>query len=451
MAATNRRVFLQTSAVSGAALALGAQARAASASEKVTVGLIGCGGRGAYLAGKFAGEKNVEIAAVCDVDSNRLSQRSSDLGKQTGKSPHTVDDMRRVLDDKNIDAVIVATPDHWHSPAAILACEAGKHVYVEKPCSHNIREGRLLVDAARRNDRVVQHGTQVRSTDMMIEAVQKLREGIIGDVLVVKAWNIQKRRSLNQEQGGKSARKKALQKQPSSQPPSELDYENWVGPATMIPYDKNKVHEGWHWWYHFGTGDMGNDGVHDIDYARWGLGVTTHPSKVVALGGLYVFNDGRDFPDTQQVTFEYPGDGKPGSKRMFIYEQRLWSTNYPHNVDSGVEFYGTNGQMFLSRRGKIQILGERNKRQDAQIAGEAQNAEKHIANFLDSVRNNRRPNGDIEYGHLSSSLCHLGNIATRLGRSLEFDPQQERFIDDDEANSLVARKYRDHWGKPAGV
>ncbi|TWU11645.1 putative oxidoreductase YdgJ [Symmachiella macrocystis] len=435
MPTTNRRTFLQGSVITGlGTMAMPTSTRAASAADKVTVGLIGCGGRGRYLSGLFANEKNVEVAYLCDVDQDRLARGRREI---SGKTPQAVNDMRRVLDDKTVDAVIVATPDHWHAPAAILACEAGKHVYVEKPCSHNIREGRLLVDAARRNKRIVQHGTQVRSTDMMIEAVQKLREGIIGDVLVVKAWNIQKRKSIGH---GKP-----------SEAPAGLDYDNWVGPAAMVPYQENRVHDGWHWWYDFGTGDMGNDGVHDIDYARWGLGVTTHPSKVTAVGGKYFFDDDQQFPDTQQVTFEYPGDGKPGNRRMFIYEQRLWSTNYPHNVDSGAEFYGTDGQLFLSRRGKIQVLGQRNRRTEVAVAPEPQNAEKHVADFLDSVRNERRPHGDIQHGHLSSSLCHLGNIATRLGRSLEFDPEHETFINDDEANALVSRPYRDHWGAPVGA
>ena len=220
----------------------------------------------------------------------------------------------------------------------------------------------------------------------------------------------------------------------------------------MIPFQSNRVHGGWHWWYHFGTGDMGNDGVHDIDYARWGLGVKTHPSTVSAIGGKYFFDDDQEFPDTQQVTFEYPGDGRPGSKRMLIYEQRLWSTNYPHNVDSGVEFYGTKGQMFLSRRGKIEIFGERNKRIEVEVAGEAQNAEKHVANYLHCVRTGERPNAEIEIGHLTTSLCHLGNLATRLGRSFRFNPETERIIDDKEADRLVSREYRpDHWGTPQGA
>jgi predicted dehydrogenase len=344
--------------------------------------------------------------------------------------------MRRVLDDPSLDAVIVTTPDHWHSPAAILACEAGKHVYVEKPISHNIREGRLLVEAAARNKVHVQHGTQSRSTQMMIDAVKLLREGIIGNVLVAKCWNIQKRGSIGR---GKDA-----------DPPAGFDYDTWVGPATMIPYRTNRVHNRWTWWYHFGTGDMGNDGVHDIDYTRWGLGVDTHPSKVSALGGKFANDDDQEFPDTQQVTFEYPGDGKPGNRKLFIYEQRLWSTNYPHNVDSGAEFYGTSGQMFLSRRGKIQVIDDKNKPVEIAVTPQPQDDVAHVRNSLAAIREGAKLNADALTGHLSTSLCHLGNISTRLGRSLDFDPATEQVIGDEEANRLVRREYREHWGRPKG-
>ena len=291
-----------------------------------------------------------------------------------------------------------------------------------------------MVEAAKRNNVIVQHGTQVRSTTMLIDAMKLLRDGIIGDVKVVKAWNIQRRGNIGHQQ--------------PSDPPDHLDYDLWVGPCEMIPYQNNLVNGGWHWLYHFGTGDMGNDGVHDIDYARWALGVETHPSKVTAVGGKYFFDDDQEFPDTQQVAFEYPGDGETGSQRILIYEQRLWSTNYPHNTDSGVEVYGTKGQMYLSRRGKIQVLGERNAKIDVDIAPEAQNAPKHVANFLDCVRTGKTPNADIDIGHLTSSLCHLGNIAVRLGRSFDFDPATESVPMDQEVNELLGRRYREHWGNP---
>lgn len=427
----DRRAFIGKSSAVVASVAAGRVLGADPAEKLVRVGLVGCGGRGSYLAGLFRANPNVQLTWLCDADSKRLEKAAAFADPNAKRTS----DLRDMMQDDSLDAVIVATPDHWHAPAAILACNAGKHVYVEKPCSHNIREGRLLVEAARRRQCIVQHGTQVRSTDMMIEAIARLREGIIGEVKVSKAWNIQRRGNIGR-------------RTPSEAPP-ELDYDTWVGPAPMIPYQSNRVHNGWHWWYHFGTGDMGNDGVHDIDYARWGLGVETHPSRVAASGGKYFFDDDQQFPDTQQVSFEYPGDGKPGSQKMLIYEQRLWSTSYPYNVDSGVEFYGTQGQMFLSRRGKIQVTGPRNQRIDVDIEPEAQNAEKHVANFLHCVRTGEQPHGDIEKGHLTTTLCHLGNLAVRVGRSLEFDPSAEKILNDEEANQLVSREYREHWGTPS--
>jgi predicted dehydrogenase len=428
--ANNRRTFLQLSAASLAASSFSGTARG-DASGKLAVGLIGCGGRGMYLQEVFNDVDDVEVTYVCDADQGRLAAAARQV---SGGSARPVKDMRTILDDKNVDAVIVATPDHWHSPAAILACQAGKHVYVEKPCSHNLREGRMLVEAARENNCVVQHGTQVRSTSTMIEAIEMLKDGVIGTVMVSKAWNIQRRGNIGHQSPG--------------DPPGTLDYDLWVGPATMIPYQQNRVQSGWHWWYHFGTGDMGNDGVHDIDYARWGLGVTTHPSRVAAVGGKFFFDDDQQFPDTQQVTFEYPGDGKVGQKRMLIYEQRLWSTNYPYNVDSGVEFYGTEGQMFLSRRGKVQILGDRNKKIAEDLPRVEQDAPAHVRDFVDAVRQGRASNAEIGIGHLTSSLCHLGNVATRLGRGFSLDPVSEQVLDDEEANRLMGRSYREHWGTP---
>ncbi len=432
----DRREFLElTSAGLLAASAIGTvQAAPKSANDKLVVGLIGCGGRGNHDAGLFRKTANVEVAYVSDVDDNRraAAAKSFDL-----PSNRAVTDLRRMLDDKSVDAVVIATPDHWHSIATIVACDAGKHVYVEKPISHNIREGRLLVDAAARNKTLVQHGTQSRSTSMMIEAVKLLRDGIIGNVMVAKCWNIQRRGSIGRGQ--------------DTAPPAGFDYDNWVGPATMIPYRTNRVHNRWTWWYHFGTGDMGNDGVHDIDYTRWGLGVDTHPTKVAALGGKFIHDDDQEFPDTQQVTFEYPGDGQPGNRKLFIYEQRLWSSNYPHNTDSGAEFYGTKGQMYLSRRGKLEVLSDRNQPVPVSVKPEAQNDVAHVQNFCDAIRTGAKLNADALTGHLSTSLCHLGNIATRLGRSLTFDPQKELFIGDEEANTLVRRPYRDHWAAPKNV
>ena len=431
MSGNSRREFIKhVSTGVATAAALGSGVSAQSADSKIRVGVIGCGGRGCDVAEKMAMVKDVSITHVCDANKVRLAEAAKQF--QVGEN-HAVADMRRILDDGSIDAVIVATPDHWHTPASILACDASKHVYVEKPCSHNVREGRLLIEAARRNQRIVQHGTQVRSTSMMQEAVDMLHDGIIGDVLVAKAWNIQRRRSIG--------------KQSPTQVPAELDYDLWTGPVPMLPFQVNRVTDGWHWWHHFGTGDMGNDGIHDLEYARWGLGVDTHPSLITAAGGKYFFDDDQEFPDTQYVTFEFTPES--GKRQTLIYEQRLWSTNYPHNTDSGAEFYGTKGQMYLSRRGKIQLLGERNKLINVDVDRREQDTDAHVADFIGSIRGNRRPNADIELGHMTATLCHLGNLATRLQHSLDFDPNTEEITNSDEAAALVTREYRDHWARPA--
>jgi predicted dehydrogenase len=433
----NRRGFLKRAAI-GVAVAGGLTDQRAhgakQAEDRIVLGLIGCGGRGIQDAANFQKTSNVELAYVCDVDEGRRLAAAKTLGLGARQA---VSDLRQILDDKAVDAVIVATPDHWHSPASILACDAGKHVYVEKPISHNIRESRLLVEAAARNKSLVQHGTQSRSTKMMIDAVKLLESGLIGEILVAKCWNVQRRGSIGR---GKFA-----------DPPAELDYDTWVGPAPMIPYRTNRVHNRWTPWYHFGAGDMGNDGVHDIDYTRWGLGVNRHPVKVSALGGKFRFDDDSEFPDTQQVTFEYAGEGSSSQRRLLIYEQRLWSTNYPHNVDSGAEFYGTKGQMFLSRRGKVEVRDEGNRRIDIEVKPEAQNDFAHVLNFVGAMRGAATLNADALTGHLSTALCHLGNLATRLGRSLAFNSDKEQIVGDDEANAMVCREYREHWGTPRGV
>lgn len=434
---SNRREFLKLASAGVAATAAftGGKALAArSANDKLVVGLIGCGGRGVHDAGLFQKTANVKLAYICDVDESR---RQSAAQKLEVDPANCVRDLREILDKKEVDAVIVATPDHWHSPAAILACDAGKHVYVEKPISHNIREGQLLVEASARNKTLVQHGTQVRSTPMMIEAVKLLRQGIIGDVLVAKCWNIQLRG--------------ALPPGIDTDPPAGFDYDTWVGPATMIPYRTNRVHNRWTMWHHFGAGEAGNDGIHDLDYARWGLGVDGHPSKISAQGGKYFTVDETQFPDTQQVSFEYAAGGTSGSQRMLIYEQRLWSTNYPHNCDSGAEFYGTKGQMFLSRRGKLQVVNGQSKPIDVRVETGPQNDVLHVKNLCDAIREGVPLNADARVGHLTASLTHLANIATRLGRSLEFNPLTEQIVGDAQANSLIRREYRDHWGTPRGA
>lgn len=434
MSQQDRRTFLKRTgtSVAGAATSTASLPSAAhGANERVAVGLIGCGGRGIQVARTIGSQNDAVVSYVCDPDSTRAAKAKDSTGAE-----HAVADLRRILDDKSIDAVVIAACDHWHAPAAILACEAGKHVYVEKPCSHSVHEGRLMIEAARRNKRVVQHGTQSRSKESTAAAVQMLREGVIGDVLVAKHINSQKRANIGHRE--------------PSPVPNHVDYDLWVGPAEWRPYQSNFVHYHWHWFYNFGTGDIGSDGVHGIDVARWGLGVETHPSFVAGYGSKLFFDDDQEFPDSYQMTFEYPGDGKVRSKRLLLYEQRIWSPYREDEAGTSTTFYGTEGMMKLTSSG-VKVFGPRNKsRELPDFPIDREGA--HQRNFLDAIRSGDSLNADIAVGHLSSTLCHLGNIVARTGRTIRFDPGTEQILGDDEANSLLRRKYRDnHWAKPVGA
>ncbi|MDZ4852212.1 MAG: Gfo/Idh/MocA family oxidoreductase [Pirellulaceae bacterium] len=403
---------------------------AAVAASRPVIGMIGCGGRSKNLLEGF--RKAAEIAWVCDPDQERL-----DRMQKLSNAPHQTSDLRRVLEDTSVNAVVIATPDHWHAPAAILACDAGKHVYVEKPCSHNVREGRMLIEAARRNNVVVQHGTQSRSNPLIVRAIELLREGAIGDVLMAKAWNVQRRKSIGHEQPTPS--------------PTTLDYDTWVGPAMWLPYQENRLHYNWHWWHNFGTGDLGNDGTHELDIARWGLGVEGLPTSVNAMGGKYNFDDDQEFPDTATCSFEWPGDGGVGSRKQLLFEMRLWSTSYPHNCDTGIEFYGTEGLLFVSKRGKLQMWNASNQSVLIDdLAPKATLPSSHQVDFLEAISEGRPPSADIEIGHASASLAHLANISVRVQRSLKLNPNTETILDDKLANELLGRPYRKdgHWSIP---
>jgi predicted dehydrogenase len=435
----DRRSFLSKSgraalavAALGAAAARPKSARGAGANDRLRVAVIGCGGQGqgAHIRG-FPRDQNAQIVYVCDPDQKRREEAARHAG-----AAKPLDDFRRALDDPQVDAVTIATPDHWHVPAALLAMDAGKHVYVEKPCSHNVREGRMLVETAARTGRIVQHGTQARSTPGFQEAVQMLHEGAIGEVLIARVWNIQRRNDIGHAQ--------------PSDPPTGFDYDLWLGPAPFVPFQANRHHYTWHWWYDFGTGDLGNDGVHELDMARWGLGVSSQPSKVSAVGGKYFFDDDQQFPDTVTATFEYDETGsKP---RQIVFEMRLWSTNYPEGVDNGIEFLGTKGKMFFSRRGKFWLLEERNKRSELAPRSELRwDVSRNLANWLGAIRGDHAAAAPASEAHLSASLCHLANLSVRLGRSFQLDPVQETIMGDDQASAMLGRAYRsDHWATPRG-
>lgn len=429
---TSRRKFIGYAGAAGAVqfMATSRTPALASAGESVSIALIGCGRQGRGVAAQFAKLPGVRIAALCDPDQGRRDEARAELS-----AGEPVADLRRVIDDRSIDAVIVATPDHWHAPASIMACAAGKHVYVEKPCSHNLREARLLLEAARRHRVVVQHGTQSRSNPVIAGAIDLLRDGAIGDVLVAKAWNIQRRDNIGHAK-------------PSTPPPG-VDYDLWVGPAPMVPFQQNRFHYNWRWWKNFGNGDVGNDGTHEIDYARWGLGVDSLPTTAVGVGGKYGIDDDQEFPDTATLVFEYPGDGTVGRRRQLLFEMRLWSGNYPHNCDSGAEFYGTKGQLFVSKRGKVELLDGGNRR--VEVKAEPPTLPGHQADFLAAIRESRRPAADIEEAYRTVALVHLGNLSVQLGRALTLDPTGQRVVGDEEATRLLGRTYRDaHWAVPRG-
>jgi predicted dehydrogenase len=368
----------------------------------------------------------VRIAYVCDVDQNRLERARKESGAEKA-----VTDLRRILDDPAVDAVAIAAPDHWHAPAAILACEAGKHVYVEKPCAHNLREGQLMIEAARRTGRVMQVGSQSRSTTVLLNGIKRVREGAIGKVLVAKAWNSQKRAHIGHRQ--------------PSDPPPGFDYDLWVGPATMRPFQSNCHHYTWHWWYDFGTGDAGNDGIHELDIARWGLGDPDHPTRISGHGSKLFFDDDQQFPDTQYVTFEFPKADGSGTGQLLHYEHRIWSPYVQEGHENCVVFYGTEGYLVLAKIGGWQRFGAKNELLEEEEG--VYSMPEHTADFLEAMRTGRRPNADIAIGHRSTALVHMANILARTGRSeLKFAPQKEQFLNDPEANALLARTYRDgHW------
>ena len=432
---STRRKFLAQSAAGTAALALTPSAPAAAEGDRTPVALIGCGGMGSNHLRLLVARKDVEVRYVCDVDATRLAAAAKTVAA-TGKEPKAVKDLRQVLDDKDVKAVWVATPDHWHSPAGILAADAGKHVYVEKPMSHNVREGRLLVDAGERNKVVIQVGTQARSTPTVAEAMKRLHDGAIGEVLVAKAWNSQLRRNLGRVKPGK--------------PPAALDWELWQGPAPEAPFYPNRVHAMWRFFFDYGAGDMGNDGVHNVDVACWGLKLDRLPSRVACLGGKYFFDDDQQWPDTQYLVCDIEPAGGKGRTRQLIYEQRIWSPYVQEGYENGNAFYGTKGMLVMGHTVGWKLYGERNKLIEEMNGGV--DLVGHHTNFLESVRGSAKPNAPAIAGHAAAGVCHLANICVRLGRTIRFDPVKEVVLGDEEANAMTKRAYRPgHWSVPKNV
>ena len=430
-----RRSFLKSAsgAVLGSAVVKTAAAKPrVSANNKVTMAMMGVRGRGSWLTGYFAALPDTNIPYICDVDPSVVGEATKIIEEKKGKTPKLVDDIRRVLDDPSVDAIAMATPVFWHSAGAILACEAGKDVYVEKPISHNIREGRLAVEAARRNNRIVQVGTQRRSSHISQNFIDYVQSGKIGRLLMVKVWNTQQRGNIGRK---------------ADEPvPSGVNYDIWSGPAPVLPFNQNHFHHTYNWHWHYGAGDIANDGSHWLDLAVWALGVD-HPTEVTGMGRKLFFDDDQQTPDTQNVTYNY-------KDQVIMFEQRLWTSYMMDESQNGIAVYGTDGYATLSEdsgnafrvfdgNGKLAHLEF--EPWETRDTTWSLNGESHYQNFINCVRSRRQPNADIEVGHRAATLCHLGNIVARTGRSIRFDVGTETILGDPDANRLVSREYRKHW------
>jgi predicted dehydrogenase len=418
----NRRTFLAASAAVG--LGLNATVRAAGANDRIVVGVMGTGGRGSGLALAFQNLPNVEVAYVSDVDPGRMNQAAASLTKaaQGQRTVKTVGDFRKILDDKAVDVLVVAACNHWHAPATILACSASKHVYVEKPCSHNPHEGELMVEAARKNKRKVQMGNQRRSWPKVQEAMQRLKEGDIGRVYFGESWYLNNRPTIGTGKEGP--------------PPEGLDYELWQGPAPRKAFHSNYLHYNWHWFWHWGNGELGNNGVHMIDLCRWGLGVD-YPILVSSAVGRYRFQDDQETPDTHVVSFTF-GD------RKTITWQGHSCNPWPAGKHPGdVLFLGEKGSLVINGGGYTiyDVTGKEEKRKESGPSADAL----HLGNFLDGIRSGVALNSEIEEAYKSTLLCHLGNIAHRTNRTLSTDATNGHIKDAKDAEALWTREYAKGW------
>lgn len=429
-----RRRFLKTASAAGLGIAT-ARVRPwalGAPGERIAVAVMGLNGRGTVLAKAFARTPNASVAYLCDVDSQVLAKAAAAVGPLQASPPKAIGDFRRALDDKSVDALVIAAPDHWHTPAAILALQAGKHVYVEKPCGHNAREGELIVEAQRKHQRVVQMGTQQRSAARSIELVQALKEGLIGQPYLARAWYANSRGTIGR---GKEA-----------PVPANLDYELWQGPAPRTPYHDNVIHYNWHWFHRWGTGEICNNGTHEIDVSRWMLGVDTC-TKVVSTGGRYQFDDDWEFPDTQEVAFEFAGG------KTIIWQGQSCNGLPMFGRSRGVSVLGTGGSVVVDRDGYVvydqkgQMIRQAAAAKPADplnVVADDEMTGTHIANFVDAVRTGATLHQPISEGAKSVLLCHLGNIAQSTGRALRIDAAGH-IVDDADAMKQWQREYAPGW------
>jgi predicted dehydrogenase len=438
-----RRDFVKSAAVTGVALNVapglaGATTRRPAPSDRVTVAVMGTNSRGAALARVFARQPDAEVGVICDVEEGALAKGVKGALEAQDTTPKAAADVRRVLDDPTIDALVIAAPDHWHAPAAILALQAGKHVYLEKPAFHNPREGELLVEAAAKAGKTVQVGTQRRSLPRTIEAMQRLREGVIGRAYFARGWYANQRGSIGR---GKTV-----------DVPSNLDFDLWQGPAPRRPYQDNLVHYNWHWFWHWGTAETCNNGTHMIDLMRWGLGVD-NPTRVTSSGGRYHYTDDWEMPDTQVLSFDFEG------RKSLYWEGRSCTGGLEEGEATGIVFYGENGSLKVAGNGYViydkastvvEEVAEDFEGQPLDTSGPGETFDSyHVRNFLECLRSGEKPNADVAVHQPSTLMPLLGNIAYRLQRDLTCDPRTGRVVGDPEADALWAREYEPGWAPKA--
>jgi predicted dehydrogenase len=429
----DRRHFLISSAA-----ALGASSAVfGNPSDRVRVACIGIGGRGKDHIGGYSKLDNVEVAAICDVDDTHIANGLAQIEKLGKPKPQTYKDIRKLLEDKNIDAISISTPNHWHTLMSIWGMQAGKDVYVEKPCSHNIFEAKQIVAAARKYNKMVQQGSQIRSSKAVQEAVQSMRDGLIGDVYLSRGLCFKWRDTIGRK--------------PVEAVPAGVDYDLWTGPSPMHQFTRNRFHYNWHWFWDTGNGDLGNQGIHEVDIARWGLGVK-FPVKVSAIGGHFMFDDDQETPNTLNCAFEFNENGK---RKMMEFEVRHWMSNGEATVHErgnnaiGNLFYGSKGYLAVDSYSSYKTwLGREQK-----PGPEKKEGGDHYLNFLEAVRTRKREglNAEIEEGAASTVLVHLANISYRVGRTINFDPNTMTITGDPEASKLMTRNYRKPFVVPEKV
>ncbi|HEY4155333.1 MAG TPA: Gfo/Idh/MocA family oxidoreductase [Puia sp.] len=436
-----RRDFIKNASVAGAGLTVlnfpvfGKKAP----SNKVVLAVMGLNGRGSYLAKSYSSLNNVEIAYICDVEDGAI-QHGFDALKAAPRKPVLIRDIRELVNKKDFDALLVAAPDHWHTPAAILGVSHGKHVYVEKPCGQNPAEGELIADALHHYGKLIQMGNQRRSFPTLIQAAKEVRDGVIGDVYFARAWYSNNRKSIG------TGKKIPV--------PPNLNFELWQGPAPRRDYQSNLVHYNWHWFWHWGTGEACNNGTHEIDCCRWFLGVD-FPTKVTSSGGRYAFHDDWQTPDTQVAAFEF------GNEKCIMWESRSCNLFPVDGADRGFNIYGKKGTLVNLAGGDYKIYDADNKlvkEVKSEVVADPTNPISatgnldlyHFQNFVDSIRGEAHLNSPVDEVQKSVLLCHLANIAQRTGRALHCDPKNGHILGDPGAMELWKREYEKGWEPKIG-